>query len=165
MDYQVQYIADNPSNVLAVLDQFATSAEGIAKFSFLVKQEVEEGRVDALRVALLMKTLEKIKDDVNKGLAQHYLSEAGKYGDKPFDYRGATISFADHGVKYDYSKCGHPGWNDLTKIIDQATEQRKEIETMLKTFKSPQDLIIEGEGITVNPPVKSGKAGINISIR
>lgn len=162
-----QSIPVQASTVLEVLDQFSTSAEGIAKFSHLVKQEVEEGRADALRVAIYMKTMEKIVKDVNEGLSRHYLDEASRQtsNDKPFEFRGATISFAEHGVKYDYSKCGHPGWNDLTKIIEHAIEQRKEIEALLKVIKGPTDLIIEGEPLTVTPPVKSGKAGINISIK
>lgn len=163
-DYEAQYIV-GPASVLGVLDQFATSAEGIAKFAHLVIQEVEEGRVDALRIALFMKTMEHIKDAVNKKLTEYYVREAEKHPGKSFDYRGAEIAIAQHGTKYDYSVCGDPVWNDLKKISDEAGKQLKEREEFLKVLKTPTDLIIEGEGVTVRPPVKTSKTGINISIR
>jgi len=161
----IQSIHEGPTTVISVLEQFSTSAEGIAKFSHLVISEVEEGRVDPLKIALFMKTMEKIMKQVNDRLTEYYVREAEKHSQKTFSHLGAEICIAEHGTKYDYSSCGHPGWTDLTKIIDEAVKQRKEIEDLLKVLKTATDLIIEGEGITVRPPVKSSKTGINISIK
>lgn len=164
--YEVKYIAEGPSSPLALLEQFATSAEGIAKFSHLVIAEVEEGRVSALKVALLMKTVEKIKDQINDTLGKHYRREAETYGEKPFAFNGAEISLADHGVKYDYSECGHPELEQLTKQIEEATAQRKVKEDLLKALKAPMEILLEGgEVVTIKPPTRKAKAGINISIK
>lgn len=163
--YEVKYIAESPESALTLLEKFTTSKEGVARFAAIVINEVEEGRVDALRVALFMKTLEKIKESVNEVLDKYYVSEARKYGEKPFDFRGAQFQVGDVGVKYDYSTCGHPGWNDLEKIIVSATEQQKEIEPLLKALTAPAVLVIEGEAVTVNPPVRKGKQAIKITIK
>lgn len=154
-----------PDNVVSVLEQFNTSKEGIEKFSSLLIKEVYEGNIDPLKVALFMKTLDKIKDIVNERLGARYVVEASKYGDKPFNHLGAEISIGEAGINYDYSTCNHPGWNELTSLIDNATKQRKEYEATLKTLKEPMTMIHEDEVVTVNPPFKKSKEVIKISIK
>ncbi len=165
--HETETVADNSqaSSALAVLEQFSTSAEGIKLFSHLVVNEVEEGRADALQVALFMKTIEKIKEEVNAKLGRHYVTAAEKYAEKIIKYRGAEISLGEVGTKIDYASSGHPGWNDLTRIIEEATKQRKEIEDFLKVIKSPQVIVIDGEAVEVKPPVRSSTTGIKISIK
>lgn len=165
--YENETLADNgqPSSALAVLEQFSTSAEGIAMFSNMVITEVEEGRADALRVALFMKTLDKIKERINEKLGRHYLTAAEKYPEKVIKLHGAEITIGELGVKIDYASSGHPGWKDLTRIIEEATKQRAEIEEFLKVIKSPQVIVIEGEAVEVKPPVRRGTTGIKISIK
>jgi hypothetical protein len=158
-------MAYDPEQPLNLLEQFSTSAEGIAKFAHKVITEVEEGRADALRVAILMKTLEKIYERVNDKLGPYYRTAAEKFGEKPFPYHGAEVVVADTGTRYDYTECNHPGWNDLKKTADETKAQMDDYETLLKALKSPTDLIIEGEGVTVNPPTKKAKAGIKITIK
>lgn len=163
---QVQYIAVPPDNAIAVLDQFVTSAPGIEKFSRLVIAEVEEGRQDPLKVALYMKTLEKIVQRVNKACPEYYLREAGKYGEKTFAFAGAEITVKDVSVRYDYSVCNHPPYQQLAKLREETERQMKDIEATLKTLKSPQEMLFEGgEVATVNPPAVSRKEGIAISIK
>lgn len=164
-DYEVKYIAEDPSSAMGLLERFTTSAEGIEVFAHKIITEVEEGRADALRVALFMKTMEKIKDRVNERLAEYYLNEAQKHSAKTFTYRGAEISVGPVSTVYDFSGCGHPGWTHLTNIITLATEQRKEIETLLKAIKEPQGMVIDGEPVHISPPVKKQKDGIKISIK
>ena len=92
------------------------------------------------------------------------LNEIDKQPDT-FEHLGNKITKAEHGTKYEFENCNHPGWNDLTKIINNAIEQRKEIEATLKTLKAPTTLVFEDEIVTVNPPIKKSTSGINISIR
>lgn len=163
---EVQYVAVPPDSVIAVLDQFSTSLAGVEKFSQLVIAEVEEGRQDPLKVALYMKTMEKIVERVNKALPEHYLREASKYGQKTFSHLGAEITIKDTSVKYDYSACGHPPYNQLVKIKEETERQMKDLEATLKTLKAPQEMLFEGgEVATVNPPAVFRKEGIAISIK
>jgi hypothetical protein len=162
---EVQYIAMLPDNVIAVLEQFRPSAEGVEKFSQLVITEVEEGRQDPLKVALYMKTLEKIVKNVSERLSEHYLREAQKYGEKTFKHLGADISVGEVYTAYDYSACKDPVWSDLEKIIISAGEQMKEREKLLKTLTKPFVEVIEGEAVTINPPVRKSREGIKISIK
>lgn len=166
MDYEPQYIAVQPDNVLAVLDQFSTSAEGVEKFARLVIAEVEEGRADPLKVALYMKTIDQIRERVTRGTAEYALKEASKYGEKTFPFHGAEITVKDVKVEYDYSVCGHPPYDQLVKILEETRRQMKDIEATLKTLKSPQEMLFEGgEVATVRPPAVFRKEGIAISIK
>ena len=165
METTVQYIAVPPDNALAVLDQFATSKAGIHKFADLVIAEVREGRVDPLKVLLYSKTLEEIAKILRSELNDSFISEAEKYGQKKFEAHGAEIELKDVGVSYDYSKCGHPGYNDCEKILRATGERMRELEAFLKTIKAPIDLRVEDELVTVHPPVRKGKSGIAITIK
>lgn len=163
----VQYIPVPPDNVVAVLEQFSTSKEGINKFSQLVIDEVKEGREDALKVALFMKTIKEIAEGVNKELADDYLKEASKYGEKSFSHLGAEISVAPVYTAYDYEACNDPVWNDLMRIVINAGEQMKEREKFLRALPGSTTIVIEntGEAVTIVPPVKKQREGIKISIR
>lgn len=165
-EYEAKYIAEGPKGALSVLEQFATSKDGIEKFSALVVHAVREGEEKALKVAVLMKTLELIKEQVGEALREYYVKEAYTFGEKPFTYSGATIQVSENGGRYDYSACNHQGWNDLQKIIDDAKRQQGDIEAMLKTLKAPQRIQIDDELAEVKPPVKvGGKMGLKISIK
>lgn len=164
-EFGVSYMVGAPDNVISVLEQFSTSAEGIAKFSHLVITEVEEGRIDPLKVALFMKTMEKIKERVNERLHKYYVSEAGKYGEKPFDHLGAEISVGEVGGRFQFTGC-HPEWDGLQRIIDSALEQQAPLEALVKALKTPTDIRIEDELVTLKPPVKVGaKMSIKIKIK
>lgn len=164
--YEVQYVAEAaPATALNILSQFSTSAEGIERFSKLVIAEVEEGREDPLKVALGMKTLEKIVKRVNETLSEYYLREATKYGQKTFEHAGAEITVGEVSTSYDYAACGDPVWNDLQKIVAHAQEQMKEREKTLKTLTKPLVEVIEGEAIEIKPPLRKSKEGIKISIK
>jgi hypothetical protein len=168
LDNQTQVVAEDGSSAIALLEKFTTSAEGIALFALKVITEVEEGRVDPLRVALFMKTMEKIKERVDEKLKAHYLNEAEKNcggNVKTFKYRGAEITVGAVKTEYDFTDCGHTGWNDLTKIINEATAQRKEYEATLKTLTGPTGMILDGEPLMIKPPVKKQVDGIKISIK
>jgi len=161
----VQKIAEG-QGPLSTLQLFGTSKESIALFSDLLIREVEEGRVDALKVAIALKSIEKIQERVGEVLKPYYLSEAQKHSaEKPYDSSGAEIQVGENGVKYDYSGCGHPEWTRLQALIEEAIRQQKEPEALLKALRSEQTLVIEGEAVTVRPPVKKGSLGIKIKIK
>ena len=165
-NHEEAIIDGRPQTVMAVLDQFATSAEGIEKFAHLVITEVKEGREDPLKVALLMKTMEKIGEIVNNELRGSYVSEAEKYGTKPFKLHGAEISIGEVGGRWNFSNCGHPDWEFYDQQIHSSAQSQKKVEELLKAIHGPTDLIVDGEGVTVKPPVKVGaKTGIKISIK
>lgn len=153
-----------PETPVQLLTLMANTSTQITVFSDGVIEAVQGGEIPALTVLVQLKAMETATERIRKEIRPNMLNEIDKQPDT-FQYLGNKITKAEHGTNYDYSNCNHPGWNDLTKIINNAIEQRKEIEATLKTLKAPTTLVFEDEIVTVNPPIKKSTSGINISIR
>lgn len=157
----MEYTPETPVQLLTLM---ANTSTQITVFSDGVIEAVQGGEISALTVLVQLKAMETASDRIRKEIRPNMLNEIDKQPDT-FEYLGNKITKAEHGTKYEFENCNHPGWNDLTKIINNAIEQRKEIEATLKTLKVPTTLVFEDEIVTVNPPIKKSTSGINISIR
>ena len=153
-----------PETPVQLLTLMANTSTQITVFSDGVIEAVQGGEIPALTVLVQLKAMETASERIRKEIRPNMLNEIDKQPDT-FEYLGNKITKAEHGTKYEFETCNHPGWNDLTKIINNAIEQRKEIEATLKTLKAPTTLVFEDEIVTVNPPIKKSTSGINISIR
>lgn len=167
MNNEISYIAVHPDNVMSVLDQFQTSKEGIEKFAALVVAEVNEGREDSLKVALFMKTLEKIAESVNKQLAGKYCRDAAGYPEKTIALRGAEITLCNTSTKYDYASSGDIEWEMAHTAEQLAINKRKEREEFLRALKTSMTAVNDqtGEVYTISPPDVTRTEGIKISIK
>lgn len=156
-----------PDTPMSVLELFSTSKEGIDTFARRIVDEVKEGRVDALRVKLLCKTLEKIIDKIDSATKDDQLKEAGKYGDKPFEFYGAELHLTSVKTDYDYTVCNDPVYYRLTEIQKKATEQIKERQEFLKAIKTPQNFVDDetGEVYEIKPPLKKQVDGVKVTIK
>ena len=153
-----------PETPVQLLTLMANTSTQITVFSDGVIEAVQGGEIPALTVLVQLKAMETASERIRKEIRPNMLNEIDKQPDT-FQYLGNKITKAEHGTKYEFENCNHPGWNDLTKIINNAIEQRKEIEATLKTLKTPTTLVFEDEIVTVNPPIKKSTSGINISIK
>ncbi len=149
-----------PDTPMSVLTLFETSKQGIERFSQSIITEIREGRIDPLRVRVLLKTIEVISDQIKDGTKNEAAREAGQYGDAEFTRFGAKISHGITSTKYAYESCGDPEWVELSAKL-------KAREALLKTLREPITVTIEstGEIVTVQPPRKNLTTGLKISIQ
>lgn len=161
------YIDNLPTTAMGVLDLFSTSQTGIDIFSDQVIQSVKQGETNPLKVRVWIKTMETIISRLKSETNHEQLMEADKWGERSFDYAGATITKAEHGTKYDFSKCGDPIWEQRDQILYSAKNQLKEREDFLKTIKEPMTIVDDrsGEVVTINPPIKTSTSGLNVTIK
>jgi hypothetical protein len=154
-----------PDNVISVLDLFQTSKEGINLFASKVINEVEDGRIDPLKVKLYCKTLEAIADKIDKGTREAQITAAAKYGDKPFMFSGAEVHLTSTFTSYDYS--GYSEWNKFNKEITDLKEKMKECEVFLRALRGPIEVLNSetGEVEIIMPPAKSITEGVKVSIK
>ena len=166
MENEIVYHAV-PDTALGVLEMFNPTKEGIISFSAKVINDVENGKVDPLRVQLLCKTLEEISDKIKNGIKDNLKTAAAKYGDKPFMFAGAEFHLTSTYTKYDYSECGDPAWEEWSFDESSAKRKREDRETFLKSLKEPITMVDDrtGELCTVRPPVKKQTEGVKISIK
>lgn len=90
----------------------------------------------------------------SKGIAKDYCNSGVKYTE------GMT------GVKYDYSTCGDPVWNELNEKSIKLAEEIKNRQTFLSSLSKPMEIVInEAEVYKIKPPIKSGKLGFKCEIQ
>lgn len=149
---------------VSTLSVFPNTKEQVSLFANKLKAELENGEVNPLEIITMQKAIEKVFDAVKPTLSELARAEAEKHG-KSFDFKGAKIECVEVGTKYDFSECGHLDYSDLCEKINQLTEMKKNYETMIKTYKEPQNLIsLNGDVMTVYPPKKTSTSSIKVTI-
>lgn len=136
-------------------------------FSDGVIESVRAGEINPLTVLIQLRAMQKASERILKEIQPNLMKEAELYPEKEFDFMGNSISKAEHGAKYNYSVCNDPVYNQRLRIVEEATEQLKERENFLKAVKAKFTLLDEGTGevVEIHPPVKTSKAGLNVSIK
>lgn len=156
-----------PDTPLSVLELFQPTKQGIQEFAAKIINEVEEGRVSALRIKLLCKTLAEIADKIDRGTTSNQRNEADAFGEKPFMFQGAELHNTATYTSYDYSACGDRVRDNLAKIVGHAAEQLKQREELLKKITTTQTMVDDetGEVYTVNPPKKNQTFGVKVYLK
>lgn len=125
--------------------------------------KLSEGLVDPLQVLVkakkgieMMSALEKIARPFAESKSRLSKGEVySKYG--------AEISESMNGVKYDFTVCGDSEWDSINSEMLILDKKKKEREKFLKTLTKP--IADSDTGEIINPPIKTGKLGLNIKIK
>jgi hypothetical protein len=160
-------MTDLPTSAMGVMRQLAVSKTGIATFSNQLINQVKNGEVNPLELKAAFKAMEKIIEQVDEATKGHQLSESSKYGEQRFSAFGAEIEKCEVGVKYDYSVCGDPIYNQRLSIAEEAKKQLDERGAFLKALKEPITLVDDesGEVVTLRPPLKKSTDGLKFSFK
>ena len=97
-----------------------------------IADEVRQGRIEPLQVAVKMTALEALVKSVREKIQPDVMDELGRHPKGKAEILGAAVSLFDS-VKYDYSHV--PGWKDLDDQIRDLTEKRKAIEEEEKKWR------------------------------
>jgi hypothetical protein len=124
-----------------------------------------QGYADPLLLFINAKKVMRILEDIIANVEEDALAEAHKHNNRVFEYKGATITLKEVGVKYDYSACNDPKLAQISSSLESWKSQEKERHTFLKSLKSKTSVVDEesGEVISLLPPIKSSKTGIIVS--
>lgn len=127
-------------------------------------QAVKDGWVDPIEASIMIKKTEAVLDYMKEEIKPLALS---KMVEKSNSLYGVDITKSMFGVKYDYSVCQDPIWDELNlqKIdLDKALKAR---EAFLKTLEKPKKELIEetGEVVTLYPPIKTGTEGLTLKVK
>ena len=164
----------------SIMALFETNKEQRSAFVQKFVEAMEEGQVNPLDAHLQLKAMEDIinslltKDPAKNKLNHQYasiymdavMSEAEKHG-KSFELHQSKISIGEAGVKYDFSICNDPEWDDLNSQIEVLKGQIKDRETFLKTvpYKGLELVTEEGEVLTIYPPKKTSTTVLKVTLR
>lgn len=127
-----------------------------------------EGEADPIATIIKARSLVEsltavLSDDQVKDVV---LREVEKYG-KEASWNDVRITAKELGVKYDYSHCNDPVYNDLVyrkKALDSAVKEREEF---LKKIPYGMTIVDDrtGEVVTLSPAVRMASSGYAITFK
>ena len=104
---------------------------GIELMADAIQEQVNDGLLDPLEVAIKFNSLEQLVKSVKSRITENVLSELMKHPKGKAEVLGAVVSNMES-VKYDFSDL--PGWSELEEQIIALRLQQKEIEDVEKEY-------------------------------
>jgi predicted heme/steroid binding protein len=117
--------------------------------SDILIQQVDNGEVNAIDVALQLKVIEEFVKDARERLNKYTIDELYKHQGGKVNIYDAKIETAETGVKYDYS--GDPTWAELKAKSDESTSALKQREDILKKIPAGHTLVDENGEAAIGP--------------
>jgi hypothetical protein len=148
------------------LSLFETTKAERQDYAQSVVNGLKDGLSDPLKVHLQVKCME----DLIKQITSHpeykdlTLDEAAKYG-KSFEMHNAKFEVKEMGVKYDYSACGDPVYNELSQKMAELEKELKDRQAFLKAIKPGTEILVEDEVVVLYPPVKTSTTSITVNLK
>jgi hypothetical protein len=104
---------------------------GIELMADAIQEQVNDGLLDPLELAIKFNSLEQLIKSVKSRITENVLAELMKHPKGKAEVLGASVSQMDS-IKYDFSDL--PGWSELEEQISTLKEKQKEIEDKEKTY-------------------------------
>ena len=112
--------------------EIAPTKQGLETMADGIAEQVNDGNINALDVAIRMNAMEQLCKLVKERIQGSVMDELLKHPKQKADVYGASISEMTS-VKYDYSHI--EDWATLEGIIQNAKEKQKEIEEEEKKWR------------------------------
>lgn len=129
--------------------------------------KVVEGEADPIQVFSTVKALVECLTIFlkNKDVVDSTIAACERYGKTGALYNGANLCVAEVGVKYDYSACNDPEWEDLSKQRAELDAKIKARETFLRGIPREATILNEdtGEITKVVPPIKTSSTSVKVT--
>lgn len=122
---------------------------------------VDEGKENALDVAIWLKAMEELVKETREKLTQYTVSELDKYHDGKANVYDVKVERIEAGVKYDYS--GDYVWREMKRVSDKASAALKSREDMLKKIPQGHQLVDEN-GEAMEGPIKTSTTSYKVTL-
>jgi hypothetical protein len=119
------------NNALITLQQ-NPSKENITKLVESFRQQIDDGNMNPLSVAVSMAALETLVKELRVVISGYVMDEVAKYPKSKADHLGASVSLVDT-IRHDFSHI--EAWSDLEAVIVAARESQKRIEEEQKKWR------------------------------
>lgn len=149
------------------LSLFETTKAERQEFAQSIINGIKDGHTDPLRVHYQVKCMEEIIKTITSNPEYKFITliEAEKYG-KSFEHFNAKFEVKEMGVKYDYSVCKDPIYDELSQELSDLEDRVKAREKYLKAVpKEGVQTLIDDELVTIYPPAKSSTTTITVNLK
>jgi hypothetical protein len=140
--------------------------EAIVSQSLLVRDNINDGYLDALEVLISAKKMQELGkqlEEVSRPIAEDKtrLQKGEVYKTQSVEVVEKTI-----GSRTDYSNCNDEIWEKLQQDLSDLKEAIKQREAFLNALITQTTIVTnDGEIVTLNPPIKSGRIGLSLTIK
>jgi hypothetical protein len=140
--------------------------EAIISQSLLVRDNINDGYLDALEVLISAKKMQELGkqlEEVSRPIAEDKtrLQKGEVYKTQSVEVVEKTI-----GSRTDYSNCNDEVWEKLQQDLSDLKEAIKQREAFLNALTTQTTIVTnDGEIVTLNPPIKSGRIGLSLTIK
>jgi len=104
---------------------------GIELMADAIQEQVNDGLLDPLELAIKFNGLEQLVKSVKSRITENVLAELMKHPKGKAEVLGASVSQMDS-IKYDFTDL--PGWLELEEQMLMLKEKQKEIEDKEKSY-------------------------------
>jgi hypothetical protein len=141
--------------------------ESMRTLSEALSSNVEFGLTNPLEFRIKAKILIESLQNAIKQTEDSCMTELDKYSNGKAEVFGSRAERVEAGVTYDFSECNHPRYNDILWQMEALEEEKKAIETFLKSLTGRMQLVDEETGSIeiIFPPIKKSKTTIKITLR
>jgi hypothetical protein len=148
---------------------FAVSKANREELAIQIVEAIDAGELNPLQIHYQVKAMEDFIKvlTANTRYKDAILTEGMKHG-KSFEFNGSKMEIKETGVKYDYSKCGDPEWDQYESKINSLKESQKDREKFLKSMPVDGIEIVNhdsGEVLRIYPPVKTSTTSIAVTLK
>ena len=131
-----------------------------------IKFQVLEGNIDALEALVIAKKIQQYGDELEAQIRP--IAEDKSTIGKGQVYSRFSVDVCEKvvGSKTDYSYCNDPQWESLQQTLSEIKAEIKQRETFLNAITEETTIVTkDGEIITINPPIKSGRIGLALTLK
>lgn len=141
--------------------------ESMKTLSEALSSNVEFGLTNPLEFRIKAKILIDSLQNAIKATEDSCMTELDKYASGKAEVFGSRAERVEGGVKYDFSECNHSRYNHIIWEMELLDEEKKSIETFLKSLKAPMQLVDEETGSIeqIFPPIKRSTTTIKITLK
>lgn len=136
---------------LSTLSVLPATREQQHRFANMMVEEIINGDHDPVKVwhqmSIIADTLNEVKDSLT--VRQAVANELEKYGKEGASINGCKITLTGR-KKWDYSECGHTGYNTMKAQEEKVKSAIKDIEKFLQAMKEP--MVDPTSGEIIIPP-------------
>lgn len=155
-------------NTLQQTRGYETFSKGLVKQAAeSLLKESQDGNIDTLSTLAHLEFMSQVIEMAKEELRAKAVNELDAYGLEAKTgvvKHGVTFKQKEAGVRYNFENT--QTWVDVKSREDDVARERKELEEQLKSLKAKQTVLDEetGELIVFNPPIKTSKTTVEISL-
>jgi hypothetical protein len=153
------------------IDNLPVSKASVEEVRSEIARKVLDGEISAVKVQAAIKFYEKVfngddkKDNGLNHLIKPYVVDELEKDTKRKDWFGFQVTVGEVGARYSYDNCNDPVYAELMEAKKELDEKIKERTDFLKSIKSSMGVIIEGEAVTLYPPLKTSSTSAKFQLK